>query len=72
MEMKLAGQREIERETELRDKIWELTEKLSQAHKSVAALRQCLAEIVDDASPCTSACSRLVDEKLIEKADRLS
>lgn len=30
-----------------------------------------LQEIVDDASPCTSGCSRLVDESLIERAEQL-
>lgn len=30
-----------------------------------------LARIIDDASPCTSACDRLVDAKLIEEAEQL-
>lgn len=36
------------------------------------ALENLLRDIIDDASPCTSGCSRLVDEKLIERAEELT
>jgi hypothetical protein len=39
--------------------------------EQIAELVAVLRAIVEDASPCTSACSRLVDESLIERAEEL-
>lgn len=55
--MALQGQGAIERETELRDRI--------------DKLERMLVQIVNDASPMTAGCSRMVDEGLIEKAAKM-
>lgn len=37
----------------------------------VRRLRSLLREIIDDASPCTTACNLMVEEKLIDRAREL-
>lgn len=37
----------------------------------IAALEALLRDIIDDASPCTTACNLLVEERLIERAKEL-